>query len=72
MGTLANARTAKDNAVGECYDVINALVVLTPTDELTTTAKELTAIETRTRQYYITTSNGNNTTEEDGSTKNTA
>ena len=42
-------------------------VMLTPTDELTTTVKELTAIKTKARQYYITTSNGSTTEEEDGS-----
>ena len=41
-------------------------VMLTPTDELTTTVKELTAIKTKARQYYITTSNGSSTEEEDG------
>ena len=46
-------------------------VMLTPTDELTTTVKELTAIKTKARQYYITTSNGSSTTEEeDGSDNN--
>ena len=65
VGALANARTATDNAVGECYDVITALVVLTPTEELTTAVKELAAIETRARQYYITTSSGSTTTEEE-------
>ena len=40
-------------------------VMLTPTDELTTTVKELTAIKTRARQYYITTSSGSTTTEEE-------
>ena len=46
-------------------------VMLTPTDELTTTVKELTAIKTKARQYYITTSSGSSTTEEeDGSGSN--
>ena len=46
-------------------------VVLTPTDDLTTTVKELTAIKTKARQYYITTSSGSNATEEeDGSSNN--
>ena len=48
-------------------------VVLTPTDDLTTTVKGLTTIKTKARQYYITTSIGSNTTEEeDGSTTPTA
>ena len=40
-------------------------VVLNPTDDLTTTVKELTAIKTKARQYYITTSSGSSTTEEE-------
>lgn len=67
MGALANARTATDDAIGECYDVLTALDVLSPTAEVTTAIKELAAIETRARQYYITTSGSSSAADEGGS-----
>ena len=67
VGALANARTATDDAIGECYDVLNALDVLSPSAEITTAIKELAAIETRARQYYITTSGGSSAADEGGS-----
>lgn len=66
VGALANARTATDDAIGECYDVLSALSVLSPSAEITTAIKELAAIETRARQYYITTSSGSSSAADEG------
>lgn len=66
VGALANARTATDDAIGECYGVLDALSVLSPSAEITTAIKELAAIETRARQYYITPSGSSSAADEGG------
>ena len=52
-GELANARKATDEAIRKAYDVINALMVLAPSAELSALVNVLLAIEDRAKQYYI-------------------
>jgi len=52
-GELANARKATDEAIRKAYDVINALMVLAPSAELSALVNVLLTIEDRAKQYYI-------------------
>jgi len=52
-GELAAARKATDQAVRKVFDVLNALMVLAPSDALTQTVNLLLSIEDRAKLYYI-------------------
>ena len=52
-GELAAARKATDAAIRKAYDILNALMVLAPSDALTQTVNLLFSIEDRAKQYYI-------------------
>ena len=52
-GELAAARRATDEAIRRAYDVLNALAVLQPTQELTQLVTVLFGIEDRAKLYYI-------------------
>ena len=52
-GELAAARKATDEAIRKAYDILNALVVLQPSAELTALITVLFGIEDRARLYYI-------------------
>ena len=52
-GELAAARKATDQAVRQAFDVLNALMVLAPSDALTQTVNLLLSIEDRAKLYYI-------------------
>ena len=55
-GELAEARKQTDQAIRKAYDVLNAMVVLQPSDEVTQLMSLLFSIEDRAKLYYI--SNG--------------
>ena len=52
-GELAAARRATDEAIRRAYDILNALAVLQPTQELTQLVTVLFGIEDRAKLYYI-------------------
>ena len=52
-GELAAARRATDEAIRRAYDILNALAVLQPTQELTQLVTVLLGIEDRAKLYYI-------------------
>lgn len=52
-GELAAARKVTDAAIRKAYDILNALMVLAPSDALTQTVNLLFSIEDRAKQYYI-------------------
>ena len=52
-GELAAARKVTDQAIRKAYDVLNALMVLAPSDALTQTVNLLLSIEDRAKLYYI-------------------
>ena len=52
-GELAAARHATDEAIRKAYDVLNALSVLQPSNELTQLLSLLLSIEDRAKLYYI-------------------
>jgi len=52
-GEMAAARKATDAAIRKAYDVLNALMVLAPSDALTQTVNLLLSIEDRAKLYYI-------------------
>ena len=52
-GELAEARKATDAAIRKAYDVLNALAVLMPSNELTQLLSLLFSIEDRAKLYYI-------------------
>lgn len=52
-GELAAARRATDEAIRKAYDVLNALAVLMPSNELTQLLSLLFSIEDRAKLYYI-------------------
>lgn len=57
-GEMADARKVTDGAIRKAYDIINALMILSPTDELTKAVNLLLSIEDRARLYYINTNKG--------------
>ncbi len=68
-GELSDARKATDAAIRKAYDVINALMVLSPSAELTQLVNTLLGIEDRAKLYYISsvsTSGGNKPKPDDG------
>ena len=52
-GELADARKATDLAIHKAYEVLNALMVLQPSNEQTELVSLLLSIEDRARLYYI-------------------
>ena len=52
-GELAAARKQTDEAIRRAYDILNALAVLQPTQELTQLVTVLFGIEDRAKLYYI-------------------
>jgi len=52
-GELAAARKQTDEAIRKAYDILNALAVLAPTDDLSALVNVLFGIEERAKLYYI-------------------
>ena len=52
-GELADARRATDAAVADMYELLNALLVVAPTDVMAQLASYLNALQARAEQYYI-------------------
>ena len=52
-GELAAARKVTDQAIRKAYDVLNALMVLAPSDALIQTVNLLLSVEDRAKLYYI-------------------
>lgn len=52
-GELADARRATDAAVADMYELLNALLVVDPTDAMAQLAGDLNALQARAEKYYI-------------------
>lgn len=57
-GELVDARRATDAAVADIYELLNALLVVSPTDAMAQLAGDLNALQARAEQYYIGRSGG--------------
>ncbi len=60
-GLLAEARRQTDAAIRQAYDIINAMMVLQPSDALTQLVNVLLSIEDRAKLYYIAGTSSSNT-----------